>query len=215
MGSARRQDERRPDASTAMRSSRAQSIACRVDVGGGGDDKLRALRVELGYRNTYYHRTRLGRTAARTRRARPTTSSSSPSGCRPTIRDDGRLAGFDFALAIPDDVPPSAPEWVDWSVDGDPRPPPRARSPRVGVDHDARAAGRLRGCGRPRRRSATRTSATCGSTSPRARRAPARRCRASCASSPSASSRCAAWPSRSRPHAPRGRHRARARRGAR
>ncbi len=31
-----------------------QTIAARVDVGGDGDDKLRALRVELRYHNTYY-----------------------------------------------------------------------------------------------------------------------------------------------------------------
>ena len=95
-----------------------QSIAARVSVGGEGDDKLRALRVELRYHNTYYHET----------------SSSSDSGGRDETKtsDDvvvvteqlpaeelSTMAGsgsFDFTLTIPEDVPPSAPKWVDWSV---------------------------------------------------------------------------------------------------
>jgi hypothetical protein len=95
-----------------------QTIAARVEVGGGGDDKLRALRVELRYRNTYYHRT---------------SSSSDTGGSDETKTSDdvvvvteqlpaddpGMLGGsgsFDFTLTIPEYAPPSAPKWVEWSV---------------------------------------------------------------------------------------------------
>jgi hypothetical protein len=95
-----------------------QSIAAHVDVGGDGDGKLRALRVELRYHNTYYHET----------------SSSSDSGGRDETKTSDDVvvvteqvpvedlsapagsAGFDFTLTIPEDVPPTAPKWVDWSV---------------------------------------------------------------------------------------------------
>lgn len=94
-----------------------QSIACRVDVGGGGDDKLRALRVELAYKNTYYHRTRDmdddGTDETRT-------SDNVVIATEKVPADDPSMSGdsgsFQFTLTIPEDVPPSAPKWVDWSV---------------------------------------------------------------------------------------------------
>ena len=95
-----------------------QTIAAHVNVGGEGDDKLRALRVELRYHNTYYHET----------------SSSSDSGGRDETKTSDDVVvvteqvpaeelsattgsgAFDFTLTIPEDVPPSAPKWIDWSV---------------------------------------------------------------------------------------------------
>jgi hypothetical protein len=94
-----------------------QTIACRVDVGGGGDDKLRALRVELAYENTYYHRTRDsdGSGSNETR-----TSDDVVVATEMVSADDPSMLGdsgtFDITLAIPQDVPPSAPKWVEWSV---------------------------------------------------------------------------------------------------
>lgn len=94
-----------------------QTIACRVDVGGGGDDKLRALRIELAYKNTYYHRTRDsdGSGTDETR-----TSDNVVVAMERVPADDPSMIGgsgsFDFTLAIPAEVPPSAPKWVDWSV---------------------------------------------------------------------------------------------------
>lgn len=94
-----------------------RSIACRVDVGGGGDDKLRALRVELAYKNTYYHRTRDadGHGTDETR-----TSDNVVVVTEKVSADDPSMLGgsgsFDFTLEIPAEVPPSAPRWVEWSV---------------------------------------------------------------------------------------------------
>ena len=94
-----------------------QSMACRVDVGGGGDDKLRGLRVELAYKNTYYHRTHDsdGHGSDETR-----TSDNVVVASEKVPADDPSMTGdsgtFEFTLAIPEDVPPSAPKWVDWSV---------------------------------------------------------------------------------------------------
>src|SRR4051812_16876859 len=89
-----------------------QSIACRVDVGGGGDEKLRALRVELAYENTYYHRTR-DSDGSGTHEAR--TSEDVVVATERVPADDPSMTGgsgtFEFTLPIPEDVPPSAPEW--------------------------------------------------------------------------------------------------------
>ncbi len=94
-----------------------QSVTCRVDVGGGGDDKLRGLRVELGYKNTYYHRTRDsdGSGSDETR-----TSDNVVVAAQHVPADDPAMTGdsgtFHCILEIPAEVPPSAPKWVDWRV---------------------------------------------------------------------------------------------------
>lgn len=94
-----------------------ESIACRVDVGGGGDDKLRALRVELAYKNTYYHRTRdsdgSGTNETRTSDDVVVATERVPADDPSMLGDSG---SFDFALQIPAEVPPSAPKWVEWTV---------------------------------------------------------------------------------------------------
>lgn len=93
-----------------------QSIAARVDVGGGGDDKLRGLRVELGYKNTYYHRTSSSNNGSDETK----TSDNVVVVTEHVPADDPAMLGgsgsFEFKLWIPEDVPPSAPKWVDWNV---------------------------------------------------------------------------------------------------
>lgn len=95
-----------------------QSIAARVSVGGEGDDKLRALRVELRYHNTYYHETTSssdsgGRDETKTSDDVVVVSAQVPAEDLSTTAGSG---SFDFTLTIPEDVPPTAPKWVDWSV---------------------------------------------------------------------------------------------------
>lgn len=92
-----------------------QTIACRVGVGGAGDDKLRALRVELAYENTYYHRTRDADGDSHETR----TTDRVVVATEQLAADElaGVTGGLDFALEVPADAPPSAVKWVDWSVE--------------------------------------------------------------------------------------------------
>ena len=96
-----------------------ERIAARVEVGGGSDDKLQAIRVELGYDNTYYYR-----------RSR---SSSDGGGGEDAVAEETVVVAteqipvdhpalaaaggtLDVTLVLPGDAPASVKRWVEWNV---------------------------------------------------------------------------------------------------
>jgi len=106
-----------------------ESIAASVSVGGGWEDKLRAIDVELGYSNTYlYERFRSSSDdgdASDTENAQSTTENAQ-STKRVIVAteifpvDHARTSAgpstFDVTLALPIDAPATAQGWVEWSV---------------------------------------------------------------------------------------------------
>jgi hypothetical protein len=92
------------------------TIDLRLDVGGGGDSRLRAIRLELGYKNTYYQRTRDSDgdyTDTRTSDEVTVATKEMPAD-HPALT--GGDATFETTLQIAADAPASVPKWVEWHV---------------------------------------------------------------------------------------------------
>jgi sporulation-control protein spo0M len=92
------------------------SVDVRLDIGTGGDKRLQAIRLELGYKNTYYHRTRDSDGDYNDTR----TSDEVTVATKEMPADHPALAGgaatFETTLEIPVDAPASVPKWVEWHV---------------------------------------------------------------------------------------------------
>jgi len=92
------------------------TVAVRIDVGTGGDKRLQAIRLELGYKNTYYHRTHDSDGDSQDTR----TSDDVVVAMKEMPADHPLLSGgeatFETTLELPADTPASVPNWVDWRV---------------------------------------------------------------------------------------------------
>jgi Arrestin (or S-antigen), N-terminal domain len=92
------------------------TVDVRLDVGTGGDKRLQAIRLELGYENTYYHRTRDSDGDSNDTR----TSDDVVVAMKEMPADHPALSGgqatFETTLELPAYVPASVPKWVEWHV---------------------------------------------------------------------------------------------------
>jgi sporulation-control protein spo0M len=92
------------------------TVDVRLDVGTGGDKRLQAIRLELGYKNTYYQRTRDSDgdyDDTRTSDEVTVATKEMPAG-HPSLA--GGEATFETTLELPVDAPASVPKWVEWHV---------------------------------------------------------------------------------------------------
>jgi hypothetical protein len=121
-----------------------QSIAARVSVGGGGDDKLRAAHRAalpqhvLPRNDLVVGHGRAGRDEDVRRRRR-----RHRAGARRRPVDARRIRQLRLHADDPRGRPADRPEVGRLERPGDPRPTPRARPPRVRADHDPRAGDGL------------------------------------------------------------------------
>ncbi len=92
------------------------TVDVRIEVGTGGDSRLQAVRLELGYENTYYHRTRDADGDYRDSRTSDdvTVVKKELPADHPAL--SGGQATLETTLEIPQDVPASVPDWVQWHV---------------------------------------------------------------------------------------------------
>ncbi len=91
-------------------------IAVKIDVGTGADKHLQAIRLELGYKNTYYERTRDSDGDSHDTRS----SDDVVVATKEMPADHPELAGgeatFETTLELPAGAPASVPKWVEWHV---------------------------------------------------------------------------------------------------
>jgi hypothetical protein len=92
------------------------TIDVRLEVGTGGDKRLQAIRLELGYKNTYYYESRDSDGDRNTTRS----SDDVVVALKEMPADHPALAGgsgtFETTLTVPERAPGSVPNWVDWHV---------------------------------------------------------------------------------------------------
>ncbi len=93
-----------------------EMVDVRLEVGTGGDSRLQAIRLELGYKNTYYYESRDSdgdRSTTRSTDDVVVVKKEMPAD-HPAL--SGGAGTFESTLTVPERAPASVPNWVDWHV---------------------------------------------------------------------------------------------------